>query len=130
MGTGVSSSAQALGSYVAPSQPRNSRQLGEHGYEPTEVQSHRLIQTLFLSERTAVVTAILALAVIPIALFFGLRAGMLNLAGAYDLLIRFVLIATLLHCIRTLHLDELIVFILLMCAELILFIDSQELVEG
>lgn len=30
----------------------------------------------------------------------------------------------------TLHLDELIVFILLMCAELILLIDAQELMEG
>ena len=167
----------------------------------------------FLSERTATITAVLALVLIPVILFLGFSTGMMDLASIYDLLIRFLLIATLLYSIRkhklllmqaatvgllfcmlysqsqyaltalvcfdhfvvhvarrrgatrlfinraailfllallvvqliiaptlsfgptyvqylwTMHFDELIIFVLLMCAELITLIDSLELVE-
>jgi len=55
----------------------------------------------FLSERTATVAAILAMAMMPLVLFFGIRANLLDLSEVYDLLIRFLLIATLLYSIRT-----------------------------
>ena len=55
---------------------------------------------LFLSERTATVTAVLAMVVMPLISFFGMRAGQLDLTSTYDLLIRFILVATLLHAIR------------------------------
>lgn len=55
----------------------------------------------FLSERTATVAAILAMAVMPLVLFFGIRANLLDLSEIYDLLIRFLLIATLHYSIRT-----------------------------
>lgn len=55
----------------------------------------------FLSERTATVSAVLALVVMALVLYFGIRAGALNMAGIYDLFIRFVLVTTLLYSIRT-----------------------------
>ena len=54
----------------------------------------------FLSERTATITAVLALVLIPVILFLGFSTGMMDLASIYDLLIRFLLIATLLYSIR------------------------------
>lgn len=56
--------------------------------------------SFFLSERTATVSAVLALAMMPIVLYFGALAGTLDLAETYDLIIRFLLVATLLHSIR------------------------------
>ena len=143
----------------------------------------------FLSERTSLVAAVMAVLVLPAIWFFGSRSGGLDLAGRYDLLMRLLLIVTLfwslkkhklflmqaavvglliIHAARkqeairisvnqvsilfllalvivqliiapvlsfdpdyvlyvwTLHLDELFIFILVACAELILMIDQRE----
>lgn len=55
---------------------------------------------LFLSERTATIAAALALVVMPIVLYLGIRTESINLAGVYNLLLRFLLVATLLYSIR------------------------------
>ena len=55
----------------------------------------------FLNERTAIAAAVLAMAVMPFILYFGIRSNAIGLAGIYDLFIRFLLVATLLHAIRT-----------------------------
>ena len=49
----------------------------------------------FLSERTSLVAAVMALLVLPAIWFFGSRSGGLDLAGRYDLLMRLLLIVTL-----------------------------------
>lgn len=54
----------------------------------------------FLSERTVTITAVLALAMMPIILYLGIRSGAMDLAVAYDLVLRFLLVATLMYSIR------------------------------
>lgn len=49
----------------------------------------------FLSERTSLVAAVMAVLVLPAIWFFGSRSGGLDLAGRYDLLMRLLLIVTL-----------------------------------
>ncbi len=49
----------------------------------------------FLSERTSLIAAVMALLVLPAIWFFGSRSGGLDLAGRYDLLMRLLLIVTL-----------------------------------
>ncbi|MEE0028534.1 MAG: hypothetical protein U0J70_13165 [Atopobiaceae bacterium] len=54
----------------------------------------------FLSERTATITAVLAMAVMPIVLSLGIRTDSMNLANVYNLLLRLLLVATLTYSIR------------------------------
>ena len=49
----------------------------------------------FLSARTSLVAAVMAILVLPANWFFGSRSGGLDLAGRYDLLMRLLLIVTL-----------------------------------
>ena len=49
----------------------------------------------FISERTALVSAVMSLLILPVIFYFGTRSGGINLAGVYDLLMRLALISTL-----------------------------------
>ena len=55
----------------------------------------------FLSERTALIAAVMSVLILPVIYFFGARSGGLNLAGRYDLLLRFLLVATLFYSLKT-----------------------------
>lgn len=54
----------------------------------------------FLSERTATITAVLALALMLVVLFLHISSGVMDLSGIYNLLMRFLLVAALLYSIR------------------------------
>ena len=49
----------------------------------------------FISERTALVAAVMSILILPVIWYFGIRSGGLSLAGVYDLLMRLLLIAVL-----------------------------------
>ena len=56
--------------------------------------------SFFLSERTAIVAAVLSIALMPLIWYLGVRSGAFDLAGIFDLLIRCLLVVTLLASIR------------------------------
>ena len=49
----------------------------------------------FISERTALISAVMSVLILPVIYYFGTRSGGINLAGTYDLLMRLALITTL-----------------------------------
>ncbi len=55
----------------------------------------------FINEHTALVAAVVSVLILPVIYFFGTRSGGLNLAGRYDLLLRFLLVATLFYSLKT-----------------------------
>ena len=55
----------------------------------------------FINEHTALVAAVVSVLILPVIYFFGARSGGLNLAGRYDLLLRFLLVATLFYSLKT-----------------------------
>ena len=55
----------------------------------------------FINEHTALVAAVVSVVILPVIYFFGTRSGGLNLAGRYDLLLRFLLVATLFYSLKT-----------------------------
>ena len=54
----------------------------------------------FLSERTALVAAVMSVLILPVICFFGTRSGGLELPGVYDLTLRLLLIVTLYYSLR------------------------------
>ena len=55
----------------------------------------------FINEHTALVAAVVSVLILPVIYFFGTHSGGLNLAGRYDLLLRFLLVATLFYSLKT-----------------------------
>ena len=55
---------------------------------------------VFLSERTALIAALMSVLLMPVIYFFGQRSGSLDGAGLYDLLIRLLLIGTLFYALK------------------------------
>ena len=49
----------------------------------------------FISERTALISAVMSVLILPVIYYFGTRSGGISLAGTYDLLMRLALITTL-----------------------------------
>ena len=49
----------------------------------------------FISERTALISAVMSVLILPVIYYFGTRSGGINLAGTYDMLMRLALITTL-----------------------------------
>ena len=54
----------------------------------------------FMSERTATISAVLVLTLLPVMLLLGLFSDMMDLASFYNGMLRFLLVATLLYSIR------------------------------
>jgi hypothetical protein len=54
----------------------------------------------FLSERTALIAAVMSVLILPVIYFFGTRSGGLELPGVYDLMLRLLLIVTLYYSLR------------------------------
>lgn len=54
----------------------------------------------FLSERTAMIAAVMSVLIIPVVYFFGIRSGGISLTGKYDLMIRLTLVITLIYSMR------------------------------
>jgi len=46
----------------------------------------------FMNERTALIAAVMSMLILPVIYSFGIRSGGIDLAGSYDLLMRFLLI--------------------------------------
>ena len=54
----------------------------------------------FLSERTALIAAVMSVLILPVIYFFGTRSRGLELPGVYDLMLRLLLIVTLYYSLR------------------------------
>ena len=54
----------------------------------------------FLSERTALIAAVMSVLILPVIYFFGTRSNGLELPGVYDLMLRLLLIVTLYYSLR------------------------------
>ena len=54
----------------------------------------------FLSERTALIAAVMSVLILPVIYFFGTRSKGLELPGVYDLMLRLLLIVTLYYSLR------------------------------
>ena len=55
---------------------------------------------LFMNERTALIAAIVSVALLPVVYWFGSRSGGIDLAGRYDLVLRLLLAATLFYSLK------------------------------
>ena len=54
----------------------------------------------FMNERTALIAAVMSMLILPVIYSFGIRSGGIDLAGSYDLLMRFLLIVTLFYSLK------------------------------
>jgi len=54
----------------------------------------------FLSENTALIAAVVSILIMPVIYHFGTSSGSLDLAGLYDLLMRFLLVSTLFYALK------------------------------
>ena len=54
----------------------------------------------FMNEGTALIAAVMSMLILPVIYSFGIRSGGIDLAGSYDLLMRFLLIVTLFYSLK------------------------------